>query len=314
MRPAFVQSGDTIALICTARWLTNDQCAESVRLFAEQGLVLLPAPHVTAQHYQLAGTAEQRAHDLQWAMDHPEIKGIVIGRGGYGTVQLLDMLDLSGIKKYPKWVVGFSDVTALLAHLNAHGISAMHAPMPVQIPTITEGSKAALFQALKGMYRGIQWKGTSQGDWRWNEACSLYGGNLSVICSLLDSPSWQPNEPYFLVIEDLDEMLYHLDRMLYAFARSKSAKGLRGVLVGGMTDFKDNTTAFGFATDNPWGFSAMEIISNWALRFAIPLITELPVGHQAENYPLYLGEKAAIQRLDENTFDLTWPEHEARCR
>jgi muramoyltetrapeptide carboxypeptidase LdcA involved in peptidoglycan recycling len=76
-----------------------------------------------------------------------------------------------------------------------------------------------------------------------------------------------------------------------------------------MSDFKDNTKAFGFATDNPWGFSAMEIISNWALRFEIPLITQLPVGHQAENYPLYLGEKAAIQRLDETTFDLTWPEH-----
>jgi muramoyltetrapeptide carboxypeptidase len=308
MRPAFVQSGDTIALICTARWLTKDQGDEAVRLFAEHELVLLPAPHVTTQHYQLAGSTEQRARDLQWALDHPEIKGIIVGRGGYGTVQLLDLLDWSGFKKYPKWVVGFSDVTALLAHINAQGISAIHGPMPVQLPNVTDASKSALFQALKGKHRGMQWQGAVQGHWPWNEACRVYGGNLSVICSLLDSPSWQPEGPYYLVIEDLDEMLYHLDRMLYAFARSKSAQGLRGVLVGGMTDFKDNTVAFGFSTDNPWGHSAMEIISQWALRFEFPLLTQLPVGHQAENYPLYLGETASIRRLDANTFDLTWTE------
>ncbi|MEN9638325.1 MAG: hypothetical protein RLZZ262_193 [Bacteroidota bacterium] len=308
MRPAFVQSGDTIALICTARWLSEDQCNAAVAAFATMGLRLVVGPHAMAQYYQLAGNDDQRRADLEWAFSDSTIKGVIIGRGGYGSVRLLDTLDMDLIRSNPKWLVGFSDVTSLIAHFNSHGISAIHGPMPVQFDGLNPDCLAALFNAIRGHYTALEWSGLAIGDWPQDQSFRLLGGNLSVVCSLLGSPSFEPQEPYFLVIEDIDEMLYHLDRMLFALGRSGAAKQLKGVLVGGMTDFKDNTIADGFKTDNPWGLDAQKIISEWGQRFGFPIITGLPVGHQPANYPLFLGEKAQVKEVDQGIWRLTWPE------
>jgi muramoyltetrapeptide carboxypeptidase len=306
MRPPFVQSGDTIALICTARWLSDQQCTDAREVFEAQGLLLKVGPHATTQHFQLAGSADQRLADLQWALDDPQIKAVIIGRGGYGTVQLLDELEMHSFLRNPKWVVGFSDATSLLAHINTHGVQAIHGSMPVQFPTITKTSLQSLFDALKGVRGPVHWSGQYQGTWPWKAPGMLLGGNLSVLCSILDSPSWQPKEPYYLLIEDLDEMLYHLDRMLHAIGRSASASGIRGVLVGGLSDFKDNTTDFGFDHDNPWGATAIEIILKWAEKRDWPVITGFPVGHQKQNEAVYLGQRISIEQRLPDAFSLNW--------
>lgn len=308
MRPAFVQSGDTIALICTARWLSEEQCSAAVAAFAARGLRLVIGAHAQVRQYQLAGSDDQRLADVHWAFSDPHVKAVIVGRGGYGSVRLLDNLDLTVVKANPKWLVGFSDVTSLIAHFNSHGISALHAPMPVQFEQLQTQSVDALFEALQGTYTHLEWSGASFGDWPLDRAYRLWGGNLSVLCSLLGSASFEPDEPYFLFIEDLDEMLYHLDRMLLALGRSKATRHLKGVLVGGMTDFKDNTKAFGFKDDNPWGIPPLEMIRDWGERFGFPIITGLPVGHQPLNFPLFTGELAQVKRMDHGVWHLTWPE------
>jgi len=308
MRPPFLQSGDTIALICTARWLTNEQCDQAKGVVEAHGLRLKVAPHATSRHFQLAGTIEERLADLHGAFQDEEVKGILIGRGGYGTVQLLDRLNMDLVNKYPKWVAGFSDVTSLLAHLNTNRVAAIHCPMPGQFESLNPHCLHTVFDAFKGTRNAITWTGECSENWIEKSAARLLGGNLSVLCSLLDSPSWQPKEPYYLMIEDLDEMLYHLDRMLYALARSASAKLLKGVLVGGFSDFKDNTIAFGFNSDNPWGSAPNQIIQAWSDRFAIPIITGFPIGHQAENQAVYVGVSVVIEKNGPSTFVMNWVE------
>ena len=308
MRPAFVQSGDTIALICTARWLSAEQCEAAVAAFAARGLRLVVGQHAQARAHQLAGTDDERTADLMWALTDPAIRGVIVGRGGYGTVRLLDALDMQAVERHTRWVVGFSDITALIAHLNSHGIPAIHGAMPVQFSQVTPASIEGLFHALMGEYQQLEWTGRHFGQWPINMAHRLLGGNLSVICSLLGSASFQPKEPYFLFIEEVDEMLYHVDRMLHALARSQAAGLLKGVLVGGMTQMKDNTKTFGFAEDNPWGRDVLGILEQWHLRFGFPIITGLPVGHQADNLPLYTGELAAVTSVSQGYWRMHWPE------
>jgi muramoyltetrapeptide carboxypeptidase len=306
MRPPFIQTGDSVALIGTARWLTAQQCDAAQMAMREQGLQLVIGKNMCAQHFQLAGTVEQRLEDIHWAFSDPSIKGIVIGRGGYGTVQLLDALDMGLILANPKWVVGYSDATALICHLNSFGLSAIHGSMPVQWPLLTPAAFASLFDALRGDLIVMEWMGTASPKWPFGQTFPVWGGNLSVIVSLLGSISLRPQEPVLLCIEDIDEMLYHVDRMLHALGRSYVAGYIAGILVGGFTDMRDNTKRHRFDVDNPWGCEAEVLISQWSIKFGIPILTGLPIGHHADNRAFYMGEKAYTTCIGNNKYALHW--------
>src|SRR5690606_31756917 len=212
--PAYLQKGDTVAMVCTARSFTIDEAQEAVSLFESWGLNIVFGSTIDINANQLGGTDEQRTDDLQKMMDDDAIKAIWIARGGYGTVRIIDQLDFSKFIQKPKWVIGFSDITVLHSHIHNLGIATLHAIMPYSVPKASNDAKETLRKSLFGE----SYEFTISSDLSNKEGMAaglLIGGNLSIIYSLLGSKSSVDTKNKILYLEDLDEYLYHIDRMFY---------------------------------------------------------------------------------------------------
>ena len=284
--PPFLQKGDTIAIVSTARKNIDDNLKPTIDLLEGWGLNVKIGKTIGLDYYQLAGTDDQRAADFQEQMDNPNIKAIWCVRGGYGTVKIIDKLDFTKFKQNPKWIIGFSDVTVLHSHLNRMGIESLHATMPVAIPRATDEAKNSLCAALfndKLEYTldcdALNHIGKVKGE--------LVGGNLSILYSLLGSESAVDCNDKILFIEDLDEYLYHVDRMMTNLKRNGCLSGLKGIIVGAMTEMKDN--------EIPWGRNALEIIEDAVKGLNIPIIYNFPAGHIRDNRALIFGRQVTIE-------------------
>jgi muramoyltetrapeptide carboxypeptidase len=284
--PPYLQKGDTIAIVSTARKNIDDNLKPTIALLEGWGLNVKIGKTIGLDYYQLAGTDDQRAADFQEQMDNPNIKAIWCVRGGYGTVKMIDKLDFTKFKQNPKWIIGFSDVTVLHSHLNRMGIESIHGTMPVAIPRATDEAKNSLCAALFGdklQYAldcdALNHNGQAKGE--------LVGGNLSILYSLLGSESAVDCSDKILFIEDLDEYLYHIDRMMMNLKRNGCLSGLKGIIVGAMTEMKDN--------DIPWGRNALEIIEDTTKGLNIPIIYNFPAGHIRDNRSLIFGRQISME-------------------
>jgi muramoyltetrapeptide carboxypeptidase len=284
--PPYLQKGDTIAIVSTARKNIDDNLKPTIDLLEGWGLTVKLGKTIGLDYYQLAGTDEQRTADFQEQMDNPNIKAIWCVRGGYGTVKIIDNLDFTKFKQNPKWIIGFSDVTVLHGHLNRIGIESLHATMPVAIPRATDEAKYSLCAALFGeklQYTlecdALNHKGKAKGE--------LVGGNLSILYSLLGSESAIDCADKILFIEDLDEYLYHVDRMMMNLKRNGCLQSLKGIIVGAMTEMKDN--------EIPWGRNALEIIEDNVKGLNIPIIYNFPAGHIRDNRALIFGRQVSME-------------------
>jgi muramoyltetrapeptide carboxypeptidase len=289
--PPFLKSGDCMGIAATARWVSAEQLQPALDLFSSWGLRVKVAANVLTPNFQLAGTALQRAAGLQELLDDEDVKAIMIARGGYGTVHTIDSLDFSRYEQNPKWIAGYSDITVLHAHLNSRGIATIHSTMPISFPDATKQALDNLRMALFGEL--TEFASTEMADIATVSGCVM-GGNLSVLYSLIGSPSWRNTSEVILFIEDVDEMLYHLDRMLWGMLRSDMLLNVKAIVCGGFTQMKDNTKAFGFPSDNPWGEDARAIIQGVAERLQIPVAFGFPAGHLSDNRAFYLGRKAEL--------------------
>jgi len=289
--PPFLKSGDCIGIAATARWVSAEQLQPALDLFSSWGLRVKVAVNVLTPNFQLAGTAQQRVSGLQELLDDEDVKAIIIARGGYGTVHTIDSLDFSRYEQNPKWVTGYSDITVLHAHLNSRGISTIHSTMPISFPDATKQALDNLRMALFGEL--TEFASTEMADIATVSGC-VRGGNLSVLYSLIGSPSWRNTSEVILFMEDVDEMLYHLDRMLWGMLRSGMLSNVKAIVCGGFTQMKDNTKAFGFPSDNPWGEDERAIIQGVAERLQIPVAFGFPAGHLSDNRAFYLGRKADL--------------------
>jgi muramoyltetrapeptide carboxypeptidase len=287
--PAYLVKGDTVALLSTARKISKAEIQFAVELIESWGFKVLLAPNIFAEHDQFCGTDEQRAADLQFMMDHPTVKAILCARGGYGTVRILDRIDYSKFKDNPKWIVGYSDVTALHARLNhGLGIESLHASMPINFSTNTDEALESLRKALCGELKSYEFNSSSAGSLQVDGI--LGGGNLSILYSLSGSEDqWRPDGD-ILFLEDLDEYLYHIDRMMMNLKRSGLLNGLKAILIGGMSDMNDNAI--------PFGKSAVDIIEETANEIRVPLIKDFPAGHIEDNRALYFGRKVRIELIE----------------
>jgi muramoyltetrapeptide carboxypeptidase len=284
--PPYLQKGDTVAIVSTARKNIDDNLKPTIALLEGWGLNVKIGNTIGLDYYQLAGTDDQRAADFQEQMDNPNIKAIWCVRGGYGTVKIIDKLDFTKFKQNPKWIIGFSDVTVLHSHLNRMGIESIHGTMPVAIPRATDEAKNSLCAALfndKLQYTldcdALNHNGKAKGE--------LVGGNLSILYSLLGSESAIDCNDKILFIEDLDEYLYHIDRMMVNLKRNGCLSSLKGIIVGAMTEMKDN--------DIPWGRNALEIIEDTVKGLNIPIIYNFPAGHIRDNRALIFGRQVSIE-------------------
>jgi muramoyltetrapeptide carboxypeptidase len=283
--PPYLQKGDTIAIVATARKHIVKSLQPTIDLLESWGLHVVFGNSIGLEENQLAGSDAQRAADLQEQLDNPSIKAIWCARGGYGTVRVVDLIDFTQFKKHPKWLVGFSDVTVLHNHLNTMGYKSIHGIMPISLAKATPDAIESLRLSLFG--QPLQYNIDPHPMNRLGKASGeLVGGNLSILYSLLGSPSAIDCKDKILYIEDLDEYLYHIDRMMMNLKRNGCLESLKGIIVGSMTDMKDN--------DIPWGKNALEIIQDVTKNLNIPMIFNFPAGHIHDNRALILGNNITI--------------------
>jgi len=285
--PPYLKAGNKIAIISTARKVSPSEMEAAFSIFRSWGLQVVTGPHLFGQYNQYSGTDEERAADLQMMLDDKDIKAIVCARGGYGTVRIIDKINFGVFEQHPKWIVGYSDVTVLHSHIHTQfGIETLHAIMPINFAE--EGSDTAIETLRKALFGEILQYSVSPQllNKHGNASGVLTGGNLSILYSLPGTPSDIATEGKILFIEDLDEYLYHIDRMMMNLKRSGKLKGLKAIIVGGLTKMNDNTVPFGKQTE--------QIISEYAAEAGIPVCFNFPAGHMADNRALIMGREVEL--------------------
>jgi muramoyltetrapeptide carboxypeptidase len=286
--PPYLNKDDKIGIIAPARYLNFEEVHPSLRVFQKWGLEVELGTNIFRTWNQFAGKDEQRLADLQQMLDDDSIKAVVCARGGYGTVRIIDHLDFTSFMKKPKWVVGYSDITVLHSHIHRHlGIETIHAIMPINITTddAIDDSQETLRNALFGKLRSYSYAATPFA--RQGEAEGiLTGGNLSVIYSLMGSDSEVDTSGKILFLEDVDEYLYHIDRMMMNLKRAGKLSKLKGLIIGGMDRMNDNKV--------PYGHTAYEIIADAVAEYDYPVCFDFPAGHGEKNLALILGRKVKL--------------------
>jgi muramoyltetrapeptide carboxypeptidase len=296
--PELLQKGDRIRIVAPAGKVSKEKVLPGIELLQDVGYEVLIGKHVFDRHFQFAGTDQQRVADFQEAINDPQTKAIVCARGGYGSVRIIEKLDFSSFQKNPKWLVGFSDITVFHSVLNKLGLASIHGAMPAfflenKKPTksfhslmevLTSGNCEVKFES-----HTLNCKGNCSGE--------LVGGNLSLLYSIQGTPWQLETQGKILLIEDLSEYLYHLDRMMQNLKLSGQLSGLAGLVVGGFTEMLDN--------ESPYGKSAYEIIREAVDGCHFPVCFDFPSGHIPKNlslvlganYQLKVGETGTLKRI-----------------
>ena len=283
--PPYLKKGDTVAIVCTARKFFIEDAQPAIDLLQSWGLQVKLGSTIGLDHFQLGGTDEERMEDFNNQLADTNVKAIWIARGGYGTVRIIDEINFSNFKNNPKWVIGFSDITTLHSHIHNLGVATLHAIMPFTVPKAPQHVKETLRKALFG--ETLSYQVDSHQNNRVGQATGeLVGGNLSILYSLLGSPSAIQTKNKILFIEDLDEYLYHIDRMMQNLKRNGYFNELKAIVVGGMTDIHDNQI--------PYGQNAYEIIGTLAAQYNLPICFDFPAGHVTDNRTLILGKTAEL--------------------
>jgi len=286
--PAFLKKGDKIGIVAPARKIYMNEIEASIKVFERWGLEVELGKNLFAKNRQFAGTDEQRAEDLQYMMDNSDIKAIICARGGYGTVKTLKLLDFTDFLEKPKWIIGYSDITALHAHVNQNvGVKSIHGTMPFNFPKDLSENESV--KSLRKVLFGVQNMYEVQAH-EFNKtgraSGELIGGNLSVLFSIAGTKYDIETSGKILVLEDLDEYLYHIDRMMMNMKYGGKLENLKGLIVGGMTDMNDNQI--------PFGKTAFEIIRDAVAEYDYPVCFDFPLGHIENNYAVILGNKSEL--------------------
>jgi len=282
--PAYLKQGDLILIIATARKTSLELIQPAIDILNDWGLRVELGPNLFKIQNQFAGTDTERSYDLQWAINHKTAKAILVSGGGYGTIRIIDKVNFKPLQKNPKWFIGYSDVTAIHNRLHNLQLVSVHGTMAFQF---TKNKDATL--SLKDLLFGkkIKYQSPLHNLNRAGKAeAEIIGGNLSLIYALSGSIDDISTKNKILFIEDLDEYLYHIDRMMMQLKRSGKLKHLKGLIVGGMSDMKDNAV--------PFGKTAEEIIIDAVKEYKYPVCFNFPAGHISDNRAIYFGKKAKL--------------------
>lgn len=294
IQPPALKKNDIVGIVASGRKLDSDPIQTSIRIVEAWGYTVRVAKNLfSSKHSYLSGSDAERLQDLQHMLDDPSVKAIICARGGYGTTRILDRLDFTSFLKNPKWICGFSDITALHLKLQALGVQSIHGTMPVlfskpesaisvdALQKILSGGRVAL-EANPNLKNKI---GAASG--------TLIGGNLSLIVDSLGTSSEIDTKNKILVIEEVDEYLYRVDRMLVQLKRAGKLQHLAGLVVGHMTEMRD--------TELPFGETIEEIILNQVQGFTYPVGFGFPVGHENPNLAWVQGEVRTLSVTPEKS-------------
>jgi len=284
--PPYLNAGDTIGFVAPARKVKKNEIEFAIRWWEEKGFRIQLGKHLFAENHQFAGTDDARAEDLQNMLDNSKIKAIFCARGGYGVLRIIDKLEFLGFNLEPKWICGFSDITVLHAHINkVMNIATMHAAMPFSMKESNVENMETLFQNLIGKHPGYKCKPHTLNR---TGKCTglLTGGNLSLLYALSGSVSDIDTTQKILFIEDVDEYLYHIDRMMLHLKRAGKLKKLAGLLVGSFTKIKDNEIAFETTCE--------QIIREHCEEYHFPIAFNFPAGHDERNVAMKMGANYSL--------------------
>ncbi len=280
--PPYLKPGDFIGITCPAGTIDQKEARYAEVMLNRWGYKTKLGQTIGKNWNQFAGTDEERAADFQRLLDDPMVKAIIFGRGGYGTMRMMDMVNWDGFKKNPKWLVGYSDITAFHCHINRNfGIPTIHARMAGGFGTVEDDSEISLRETLSGKPNVYRWKPTPINRPGMAEGV-LVGGNLSLIYAMQASPSELDTNNKILFIEDVSEYKYTVDRMLMNLKRSGKLSKLAGLVVGGFTATKDEGEGY-------FTISMNEIIFEKVKEFGYPVAFGFPAGHQRPNLALKFG-------------------------
>jgi len=281
--PPYLSHGDKVAIISTAKRTEQHEVNNALAVLQSWGLEPVIGSNAFATQGFLAGTDEQRLADLQQALDDPSVKAIFFTKGGYGTLRIVDAIEWTAFKQNPKWLVGYSDITLLHSHVHNFGIQTLHAVMLQGYPKSTPQSTETIRKILFG--ESLTYEIATDAENRGGDVVEgiLVGGNLSILYAITGSASDIDMTGKILFIEDIDEYLYHYDRMLISLKRARKLAGLKAVIVGAMVDIKESTI--------PFGITYQEITLQY---FDCPVYFGFPAGHVPDNRALPLGATVRI--------------------
>lgn len=284
--PPYLNPGDTIGIVATARFIEFESIRWALKLMEKNGFRYELAPNLDVQERQWAGDDIERAENLTKMIENPEIKAIWVARGGYGSIRIIQHLSKQIIRNNPKWLIGFSDVTVLHQLYLIEQVETIHATMPINITETSEPLNVELlFQVLTGHFIHYQ---IQSNPLNVLGRCSgkVVGGNLSIIYSLRGTPFDLKPEPMILFLEDIDEYLYHIDRMVMNIRLSNWIGNVKGLIIGSFTEIKDNQVAFGKSSE--------EIVLEHFSDLGIPICFGFPAGHDRTNQPILMGRNAVL--------------------
>jgi len=287
--PPYLKKGDTIGITCPSGYISLEECQSAIKKMQEWGFNIRVGMTVGLKNFTFAGSDDARAKDLQQMMDDPSIKAIMLGRGGYGAVRMIDKIDFTKFKKNPKWIIGFSDATVFHCHISQNfGIATLHSKMcnsfpddfltaaQTQIDTIDSIRDCLIGEKMKYERLPIaeNRSGTGTGE--------LVGGNLSIIQMMDGSVSNLKTDGKILFIEDVGEYAYKIDGMLWNLKRSNKLNKLKGLIIG---EFRIKPDDAG----EEFGKTIYEMVMEKIQKYHYPVCFDFPVGHVKENYALKCG-------------------------
>lgn len=281
-----LNNGSKVAIIAPARKVTRDEMFFAVHWLKEKGFVPVFDERLFAEHHIFAGDDNFRASVFQEYLDNQNIDAIWIARGGYGSIRIIDKLDFTNFLQHPKWIIGFSDGTVFHGKLNRLGVPSLHASMPFYFFNKTPEAKQSLFDALTGKPLKYDFPAHPQNKMGQMEG-EIVGGNLSVLYGMIGSNTFPETDGKILFIEEVDEYIYHIDRMMHALKRAGKLDYLKGLIVGGLTQIHDNS--------HPFGMTAEEVIAEAVAEYDYPVCFGFPAGHLDDNRTIVFGEKLNLK-------------------
>ncbi len=287
LQPGFLKQGSTIGIAAPAGVINPLVLEESLDYLRSKGYQLKLGKSLLDNHFQFAATDQKRLQDMQNLMNDPEVEAIIAARGGYGALRILPQLSFDSFLKKPKWVCGFSDITAIHCKLAMYGIQSIHSGMLASFTNKHQDllGGEALLQMLSGQfqeYDDITYSPSRNGKVK----APVIGGNLSILYALRGTPYEPDVKGKILFIEDIGEQLYHLDRMLMNLKMGGWFDDIAGLIVGYFTDMKDHELGF--------GMTAEEIIASYISEYKYPVLFNFPAGHELPNFPLILGREVIL--------------------
>jgi muramoyltetrapeptide carboxypeptidase len=291
--PEYLKQGDEVAIISPSFFIEEKKITSAIVVLEQWGLRVRIGKNAFKSSGPFAGSDDERLADLQEMTDSPDIKAILSSRGGYGVSRIINRVNFSALKKYPKWYAGFSDITVLHMWLNkVCGIMTIHGEMPLNFtnPGKRGESLESLRQALFGELQATTWTGPVYRSRDVN--AEITGGNLSLLYSLMGTPAAPDTKGTILFIEDVGEYYYHIDRMMTSLKLAGKLDGLAALLVGGMNKIEE--------TKVPWGKNIEDTIIDRTKEFEYPVFFNFPAGHIPDNRAFYLGMRADIKVNDGN--------------